>query len=75
MDRETDLRADYEELGRKLQDAEGSAAAAIVRERRLMSLELERISAPKEVALVDQLAERRARSSIGRPPARRRKSG
>jgi len=75
MDREADLRADYDMLGEKLRMAEGSAAAAIVRERRLISLELERISAPKQTALVDQLAQRRADSGVVRPSSRRRKSG
>jgi hypothetical protein len=74
MDREKELRADYLLLGRKLRDATGTASAAIVRERRLISAELERISAPKEATLVDQLAKRRARSGAGRPPARRSQS-
>jgi hypothetical protein len=75
MDREAELRSDYETLGRKLVDAEGSQAAAIVRERRLISEELERIAAPREVTLVDQLAQRRSGASTGRASSRGRKSG
>jgi hypothetical protein len=75
MDREADLRADYELLGQKLRNAEGAQAASIMRERRIISAELERISAPREVALVDQLASRRTRASAGRASSRSRKSG
>ena len=73
MNRAEDLRADYDRLGDLLQSAEGTAAASIARERRLIGERLELIEAPKEVAVVDELAARRGVS--GRPPARRRKSG
>lgn len=74
-DRLADLRADYQLLGKALKDAEGSAAAAIARERRLISAELERLEKSEEVSLVDELAAKRAKSGTRRPPARRRKSG
>jgi hypothetical protein len=73
MSRAADLRSDYELLGKKLKSADGTAAAAIARERRLIGEKLEQLEPPKEVALVDELAKRR--SGSGRPPARRRKSG
>jgi hypothetical protein len=75
MRRAADLRADYELLGEALRHAEGSAAAAIARERRLIGEVLERLEEPEEVALVDELAQKRAGSGSGRPPARRTKSG
>jgi hypothetical protein len=75
VNRAADLRADYELLGRALEGAEGSAAAAIARERRLIGAELERLEAPEEVSLVDELAAKRSDSGVSRPPARRRKSG
>lgn len=74
-DREADLRADYEALGRKLKRAQGAQAAAIVRERRVVGAELERLSVNEEASLVDQLAARRAEGGVGRSPARRRQSG
>jgi hypothetical protein len=76
MGRAADLRHDYELLGDRLETAEGSAAAAIARERRLIAEQLERLErAEGEVPLVDQLAAKRAESGVGRPPSRRRKSG
>jgi hypothetical protein len=76
VNRAAELRADFELLGRALAAAEGSAVAAIARERRLISAELEKLEIPEgEVPLVDQLAEKRARAGSGRPPSRRRKSG
>lgn len=73
--RAADLRADYNTLRRKLGKAEGSAAAALVRERRLISAELEKLEGPAgEVPLVDQLAAKRALAGAARPAARRRKS-
>jgi hypothetical protein len=76
MDRAADLRADYEILGDRLREAEGSAAAAIARERRLIAEQLERLERPEgEVPVVDQLAAKRAKSGARRPPSRRRKSG
>jgi hypothetical protein len=75
MSRVEDLRQDYEQLGKLLRDAEGSAAAAIVRERRIVGELLEQLESPEVVPLVDQLAERRrARSDTARPAARRRQS-
>ena len=74
MTRATDLRADYELLGDALKAAEGSAVAAIARERRLIGAVLELLEKPSEVALVDELAAKRSVSGVGRPPARR-KSG
>jgi len=41
MDRAVDLRSDYDQLGRLLLLAEGSAAAAIARERRMLGELLE----------------------------------
>jgi hypothetical protein len=75
MDRAKELRADYDLLAQKLADADGSGAAAIVRERRLIAAELERLEASGETPLVDELAAKRASAGARRPPARRRKSG
>lgn len=76
VDRVADLLADYKALGAKLVDAEGSAAAAIVRERRLIGELLEALQQPAEVPLVDQLANRRkSRTKPGDTPGRGRKSG
>ncbi|HEY7823024.1 MAG TPA: hypothetical protein VIG24_09335 [Acidimicrobiia bacterium] len=75
MSRAADLRADYDLLGDLLADAEGSAAAAIARERRIIRDQLEKLESPEEVTLVDELAAKRTKSGSGRPPARRRKSG
>lgn len=69
MSRVDDLRADYEFLGQVLRNAEGSAAAAIARERRLIGEQLERLEASEE-SYVDELAGKR--SEFGRRPARRR---
>lgn len=76
MNRIEDLRADYDALGEKLLTAEGSSAASIVRERRLLSELLEALEKPKEVPLVDQLAERRqSRTKSGGAASRRSKPG
>ena len=76
MARVDDLRADYDLLGELLRNAEGSAAAAIARERRILSELLEALESPLEVALVDQLAQRRtSRTKPGGAADRRRKSG
>jgi hypothetical protein len=76
VDRVADLLADYQALGLKLIDADGSAAAAIVRERRLIGEVLEALQRPAEVPLVDQLADRRkSRTSAAGAASRRRKSG
>ena len=76
VDRVADLLADYEALGDKLTMADGSAAAAIVRERRLIGELLESLQRPAEVPLVDQLADRRkSRTQPGGAASRRRKPG
>lgn len=76
VSRESALRADFEMLGRLLESAEGSGAAAIARERRLIGAELERLETPGKVPLVDELAARRGgAAAAARPPARRRQSG
>ena len=76
VDRVADLLADYRTLGDKLEMADGGAAAAIVRERRLIGEMLESLQQPEEVSLVDQLADRRqSRTKSGGAASRRRKSG
>ena len=74
MNRAADLRADYELLARALEVAEGSAVAAIARERRLIGAVLELLERPEVVSRVDELAAKRAKARTRRPPARR-KSG
>lgn len=77
MPRLDDLRRDYALLGEALTLAAASgssAAASIARERRMISLELEKLETPQEVPFVDELASRRSAASPGRPPGRR-KSG
>jgi len=77
MARVDDLRADYDRLGELLGGFEisGSEAAAIVRERRILGAELERLEALEgEVPLVDQLAAKREAARSGGSSARR-KSG
>lgn len=76
MSRADDLRSDYDLLGELLKAAEGSAAAAIARERRIIGELLEQLEAPVEVPFVDQLAQRRkSRTKSGGAADRRRKSG
>ena len=76
VDRVADLLADYRALGDKLTEADGSAAAAIVRERRLIGEILESLQQPAEVPLVDQLADRRqSRTKLGGAASRRRQLG
>jgi len=76
MSRVDDLRADYDLLGELLRVAEGSAAAAIARERRIMSELLEALEAPVEVPFVDEVAQRRkSRTKSAGAADRRRKSG
>ncbi len=76
MDRAADLRADYDRLGVLLESCEPNVAAAIVRERRMISELLEKLERTAEVPLVDQLAERRtSRSSDSRKTPGRSKSG
>jgi hypothetical protein len=72
-----DLRADYDRLGQILEgETDGSKAAALVRERRMIGELLEALESPAEVSVVDQLAARR-RDSPGAAggAGRRRKSG
>lgn len=76
MNRADDLRADYNALGSLLATAEGSAAAAIVRERRIIGELLEALEQPEGVSVVDQLAaRRRAESGDSGSSSRRRKLG
>ena len=76
MDRASDLRADYDRLGELLKICEPNAAAALVRERRMIGELLEALEKPVEVPLVDQLAaRRRSRTSDSGAASRRRKSG
>ena len=77
MDRVDDLRADYERLGKLLAgEDDGAKAAALARERRMLGELLEKLGAPEEASVVDQLAERRrARPSDSGSSSRRRKSG
>ena len=75
MNRVHDLRADFDRLGELLAAAEGSGAAAIARERRIIGELLDQLESPAEVPLVDQLAaKRQAKAGDSRPPARRRQS-
>jgi hypothetical protein len=70
-----DLLEDYALLGAKLLDAEGSGAAALVRERRIVRGRIAELTARREVAVIDDLATRReAKATVDRPPSRRRKS-
>lgn len=76
MNRADDLRADYDRLGELLADAEGSAAAAIARERRIIGELLESLELPKVVPKVVELAARqRSVTRTDGAATRRRKSG
>ncbi|MDP9144452.1 MAG: hypothetical protein M3N43_07120 [Actinomycetota bacterium] len=75
MDRLVELKADFEILGTVLVTAEGSEAAAIARERRLIGAEIERLEKSEGGSFFDELAVVRAAAGVDRPPARRRKSG
>ena len=77
MARAEDLRADYDRLGLLLADeVDGSKAAALSRERRLIGELLEGLESPAEVPYVDQLAGRRqSRTKADGAAGRRRKSG
>ncbi len=82
-DRRDDLLADYEHLGALLLEAEGAAAAALVRERRILRKLLAELSADEGSTVADKLAGnvtrldtgRRGRTSDPGPTAGRRKSG
>ena len=74
MARVDDLRSDYNVLGQLLSVAEGSAGAAIARERRLIGELLEQMESPEELSYVDELAARRSDAGNSGPPARRRQS-
>lgn len=76
MNRAEDLRTDYDRLGELLANAEGSAAAAIARERRIIGELLESLELPKVVPKVVELATRQqSRTRADGAAARRRKSG
>ena len=77
MNRAEDLRADYDRLGRLLeQETDGAKAAALSRERRLIGEQLEALEAPVEVPFVVQLADRRkSKTKADGAAGRRRKSG
>lgn len=72
-----DLRADYDRLGEILEgESDGSKAAALVRERRLVGELLEALETPSEVSVVDQLeSRRRSRAGDAGSASRRRQSG
>lgn len=77
MDRVADLRATYDRLKALLAvEDDGTKAAALSRELRLLGELLESIEAPAEVTVVDQLESRR-RTGTGAAgvASRRRKSG
>ena len=77
MARVDDLRADYDRLGEILEgESDGSKAAALVRERRLVGELLEALESPSEVTVVDQLeSRRRSRAGDAGSASRRRQSG
>lgn len=77
MDRVADLRADYEALGALLRsETDGSRAASLARERRLLGELLESLDAPEVMTVVDQLASRRRSTAKAAGAAKRRgKSG
>jgi hypothetical protein len=77
MDRAADLRADYDRLGKLLAaETDGSKAAAIVRERRIVGELLDRLEGSTEVSVADQLASRRrSRTAATGGSSRRRKPG
>ena len=70
MDRTADLQADYDALGDKLVDAEGSAAAALVRERRILRALLAEVADGEEDSVADKLA-----TNVTRLDARRGSAG
>ena len=75
VDELADLRDDYQVLGILLDEAEGSAAAAIARERRIMRARLVEIQKPAEGTKIDEVAAKReSKAAVAAVPARRRKS-
>ena len=77
MARVDDLRSDYDRLGELLAvETDGSRAAMMARERRLLGELLEALESPREVSVADQLAPRcTAHSGDTGAASRRRKSG
>lgn len=77
MGRVDDLRSDYDRLGLLLAfEEDGSKAAAVARERRMIGELLEALETPTEVTVVDQLeSRRRTRTKDSGSSSRRRKSG
>jgi len=77
MTRAADLEADYVRLGELLAlETDGSKAAALARERRLLGELVDAMATPKEASKVDELADRRAsKPAPSRAPFRRRRSG
>jgi hypothetical protein len=73
VNRAEDLRADYDLLGQALllavQSGEGTQAASIARERRLIGEKLAQLEPALGVSFVDELSARR--TVVDRPPARR----
>ena len=75
IDELAELRSDYLALGILLGLAEGSAAAAIARERRIMRARLAEIEKPAEGTKIDEVAAKReSKAAVAAVPARRRKS-
>jgi hypothetical protein len=76
VDRVKELNVVFKALKSQLATAEGSAAAAIARELRILSAALEQLESPEKESKVDEVARRReSGAGVARPPARRRKSG
>jgi hypothetical protein len=74
MDRPDELRRLRDKLWSKFEHAEGSGAAALGLQIRILSVELERIEAT-EVSKADELAARRkTQGGTPRAPSRRRES-
>lgn len=73
MDRVSGLRADYDRLGVLLdEEGDGSKAAALARERRMLGELLAALESPRESNVVDQLASRRHTPSADASPTSRR---
>lgn len=72
----TDLRADYQLLGKALPLSRGAGAAAVVQERRMLRRAIASLSAPRGESKVEQLDSwRAARAAASGAPRRRGKSG